>query len=98
MPEPLITIPLAKDWIARLWQQWSTIRDSRHEELEEIKSLFGNPELLAPYYVEPDCQWSNPADHHEEEALDVSCYTEARGPRWWQVSLSADVIVLKETV
>lgn len=59
---------LAKDWIQRLWQLWSTIRDSRRGELTEITNTFGNPELLASTYIEPDCQRINPADHDEEEA------------------------------
>ena len=65
--ETLFTVPLAKDWITKLWKHWSTIRESRRQELEEIRNLFGNPELLARSYIEPDCQRTNPADHDEDE-------------------------------
>ena len=62
-----MTEPLSKDWIQELWRLWSRIRKSRKNELTEITSTFGNPELLARTYTEPDCQRTNPADHHEDE-------------------------------
>ncbi len=64
MADPLITAPLAKDWIQKLWGMWAELRAERRTELEEIKNVFGDPELLAEVYVEPDCQPFNPADHH----------------------------------
>ncbi len=67
MPDPVVPIGLAKDWIAQLWQLWSTLREQRREELRQIHNVFGDPELLAQTYIEPDCQLTNPADLHEEE-------------------------------
>lgn len=70
MPGGLITIPpLAADWISKLWKRFVDLRASRRQELQELTNIFGNPELLAPVYIEPDCQRTNPADHHEDEAL-----------------------------
>ena len=67
MPD-VVTPALAKDWIPKLWKQWSTIRTTRKAELQEITNELGDPELLKELYVEPDCQMTNPADVHEEEA------------------------------
>jgi len=67
MSDAVVPMFLAKDWIPKLWKQWSTIRESRRAELEKIDNLFGKSELLAQSYIEPDCQRLNPADHHEEE-------------------------------
>ncbi len=69
MPDPVISIGLAKGWIQKLLALWGQIRSERHAEIEEIKNVFGDPELLAPYYVEPDCQPFNPADYHEGEPI-----------------------------
>ncbi len=66
MVDPL-SFGLAKDWIQRLLKLWSQLRRDRRAEIEKIENDFGDLEPLAPFYVEPDCQSSNPADHHEDE-------------------------------
>ena len=59
--------PPQKDWIVSLVKQWANIRRERAKELEELKNIFALPDLLAKYYIEPDCQPTNPAEHHEDE-------------------------------
>ncbi len=68
-PDPIISYPLAKDWLARLLKLWTTLRKERQAELEEIRNVFADPELLAKTYIEPDCQRTNPAEVHEDEPM-----------------------------
>lgn len=67
--EPLISTGLAKNWLSILLSKWTKIRTKRKNELSSIRNIFGDPELLAKCYVEPDCQLVNPADLHEEEPI-----------------------------
>jgi len=67
MPEPLLATGLATDWLKKLHKLWADLRESRRQEFLEIKNVFGDPELLARFYIEPDCQHINPADHDEDE-------------------------------
>ena len=64
-----ITPALAQDWIAKLLKHWGVLHRTRAEDLTKIKDLFGDPELLAKDYIEPDCQPVNPADHDEDEPI-----------------------------
>lgn len=57
------------EWIATLWQTLRKISGERARELTRLADLFGNVELLARYYVEPNCQNDNPADFDEEEPV-----------------------------
>jgi formylglycine-generating enzyme required for sulfatase activity len=56
------------DWLKPLAAKLKKIRDEREAEIRKISDSFGDPELLARYYVEPNCQHHNPADHEEDEA------------------------------
>ena len=57
-------------WIPKLWGKLKQIRKEREKELDEIDNIiFGDPVVLAKYYVEPDCQEMNPADRHEEDRM-----------------------------
>jgi len=56
------------DWLKPLAAKLRKIRDERETEIRKISDSFGDPELLARYYVEPNCQHHNPADHEEDEA------------------------------
>jgi Pentapeptide repeats (9 copies) len=54
------------DWLTSLFAKLAEIRASRAKELSSIASVFGDPERLARYYIEPDCQQFNPADFESE--------------------------------
>ncbi len=69
MPEPVITVPLAQDWITRLLKLGGGIWIRRKRELDRIFLEFGDCEALARTYVEPDCQTGNPADLDEDEPV-----------------------------
>ena len=69
MVDPIISTGLAKDWLERILKSWATLRKTREDELQEIRNVFGDPKLLADYYIEPDCQPVNPADHDEDESI-----------------------------
>jgi len=56
------------DWLKPLAAKLKKIRDEREAEIRKISDSFGDPELLARYYVEPNCQHHNPADHEQDEA------------------------------
>ncbi|MCB1769423.1 MAG: SUMF1/EgtB/PvdO family nonheme iron enzyme [Candidatus Competibacteraceae bacterium] len=56
------------DWIKPLAKKLKVIRDDRVEEINRIADMFGDPNELARFYVEPNCQHHNPADYHEDEA------------------------------
>ncbi|MEI6067207.1 MAG: formylglycine-generating enzyme family protein [Methylococcaceae bacterium] len=60
------------EWIKPLWKKLNKIWDQRDQEIMEIGNVFGDPRLLAKYYVEPNCQHYNPADFDEDD-----------GPRSW---------------
>jgi hypothetical protein len=51
MPEPWISIPLAKDWITRLARQGGKIWGRRKDELDRLFLEFGDYRFLARTYV-----------------------------------------------
>jgi hypothetical protein len=65
----LVPIGLTNDWTSRVLKRLSAVRTTRRDELEAIRDTFGDPELLARHYVEPECQPSNPADVDEDEPV-----------------------------
>ena len=67
MPETFSFI--SAKWIVPLWEKLKKIHNDRNAELEEIGDAFGDPLVLARYYVEPKCQHHNPADYNEIEAI-----------------------------
>ncbi len=67
MPEPITTTALAVDWIPRLARTLTGIRGARREEIVKLSDEFGDAELLAERYIDPDCQLFNPADLDEDE-------------------------------
>jgi len=67
----VVSVQMAKDWLPKLAQTFARIRKERKAELDHIGDLFGDPELLARRYVEPDCQQFNPADSFVEEGSNV---------------------------
>jgi hypothetical protein len=69
MPDPLLSTGLAHNWISALLKQGAKIWVKRKGELREIFDVFGDPELLARSYIEPNCQPINPADLNEAEPL-----------------------------
>ena len=69
MAGEFIPLNLGADWIAKLWSKLQSIKNYRREELETINNVFGNPNDLAKYYIEPDCQDTNPADTEVEDLL-----------------------------
>ncbi len=69
---PLISTGLAKDWIQKLLGLWAEVRRERGAEPEAMEREIGDPERLAPFYVEPDCQPLSPAEHLGEEKVRAS--------------------------
>jgi hypothetical protein len=65
MAEPLSFISVAN--LERLIKKLLSIRGERDAELARIGDVFGDPQELARYYVEPKCQHHNPADRHEDQ-------------------------------
>lgn len=64
------TAKQAPKWIKKLWSSLKKIREQRNKELEAINDeVLEDPELLARYYVEPDCQEFNPADHDVQDFM-----------------------------
>ncbi len=55
--------------LPKLLNRLLDLRRQRNQELEEIADIFGDPEQLAKYYVEPDCQHINPADDPNDDPL-----------------------------
>lgn len=66
MAEPLTTY-ISSSWLEPLWKRLKASRGERAREIEQITNEFVAPHDLAPYYVEPDCQHHNPADHLEDQ-------------------------------
>jgi len=66
MPEP-VTSYISSSWLKPLWAELKSIRGEREQELQRIKNEFPDPYDLARYYVEPNCQQHNPADHLEDQ-------------------------------
>jgi uncharacterized protein YjbI with pentapeptide repeats len=66
----LISFSLGVNWIAQLYKKLKRYQKKRIKELNEINDImYGDPLELAKYYVEPNCQETNPADRHEEDFL-----------------------------
>lgn len=53
-------------WLNPLWKKLNKIWKKRGEELNELANVFGDPRLLAQYYIEPNCQHHNPANYDED--------------------------------
>ncbi len=66
MPEP-VTSYISSSWLGPLWKKLKAIHGDREQEIQKIKSEFADPYDLARFYVEPNCQHHNPADHLEDE-------------------------------
>ena len=66
MPEP-VTSYISSAWLEPLWKKLQAIRGERDAEIQRIKNDFVDPYDLARYYIEPNCQHHNPADHREDE-------------------------------
>lgn len=60
------TFTFAKQYIPKLVGSLISIRGDRKKEIDQLGDVFGNPEQLAAYYIEPECQQFNPADYHDE--------------------------------
>ncbi|MEM7019351.1 MAG: effector protein PipB, partial [Pseudomonadota bacterium] len=61
--ETFISIETAQKLAKRLQK----MSGERRQEIIRIGDTFGDPELLAKYYVQPNCQHHNPADYDEDE-------------------------------
>ena len=73
MPFELISFKTGGEWIGKLWSKFKSIKSKYEQEINEINNImFVDPEELAKYYVEPNCQEINPADQHEERFLTAS--------------------------
>ena len=66
MPEPVSSY-ISSSWLKPLWKKLKAIRGEREQEIQRIKNEFVDPYDLARWYVEPNCQHHNPADHLEDK-------------------------------
>ncbi len=57
---------------SQLFGKLKSIRNQRKDEITHLGDIFGDPEELAKFYIEPHCQHANPANEHEEEPSVVS--------------------------
>ena len=64
-------ITIKAEWLEPLFKQLLEIRAEREAEVTAIADVFGDPMLLAKYYIEPECQHYNPTDYHEDHAISV---------------------------
>lgn len=53
-------------WLNPLWKKLNKIWKKRGGELDQLANTFGDPRLLAQYYIEPNCQHHNPANYDED--------------------------------
>jgi len=65
MTPELKAFVLPAKWILKLAKGYANLAKKRQDAIEAITNLFGDPEALARYYVEPDCQNFNPANYPE---------------------------------
>ncbi|MCP4695800.1 MAG: SUMF1/EgtB/PvdO family nonheme iron enzyme [Gammaproteobacteria bacterium] len=65
MPE--ISTFISASWLKPLGKKLPALRKKRNEEIGRIADLFGDPELLAKYYIPPNCRRYNPADSDDRE-------------------------------
>lgn len=67
----LADFKLAVGWIQKLGGVVKKKRIQRSEEVKKLgDDLMVKPLDLVPFFVEPDCQPYNPADHHEIDHID----------------------------
>ncbi|MCP4702648.1 MAG: SUMF1/EgtB/PvdO family nonheme iron enzyme [Gammaproteobacteria bacterium] len=59
---------ISPDWLKPLGKKLLDLRKKRDEEIGHIADTFGNPELLAKYYIPPCCQHHNPIDYDDRES------------------------------
>jgi len=68
MAAELISFGVGFDWIKKLWGMLEKRLEKYKKELEEINNtVLCDPLDIAQYYIEPECQDSNPADHSKED-------------------------------
>jgi len=65
---PTLTSTAAQVSIKALWKGWQAFQGRHREALQEIGDVFGDPKVLAKYYVFPDSQRLNP-ENWEEDSL-----------------------------
>lgn len=53
-------------WLKPLLKELARIDGARAEELGKLSDIFGDAEELVRHYIEPKCQYHNPADRHED--------------------------------
>ena len=63
--EPLTFVNI--QWVKPLLQKLNDIRGQRAKDVTALADVFGDPGVLLNYYVVPNCQHHNPADHDEDE-------------------------------
>ncbi len=56
------------NWLKPLLKKLLALHNKRDEEIRRIADTFGDPELVAKYYIPPNCQHHNPADYDERES------------------------------
>ncbi len=54
-------------WVNPLLKMLKNIRGQREKDVLALADVFGDPRVMLSYYVVPNCQHHNPADHDEDE-------------------------------
>ncbi len=52
-------------WVNPLLKMLKNIRGQREKDVLALADVFGDPRVMLSYYVVPNCQHHNPADHDE---------------------------------
>jgi hypothetical protein len=58
---------ISRDWIPKLIKRLGRTSDERRAKLDQLALDFPDPQELARYYVEPNCQLVNPANLSDGE-------------------------------
>lgn len=64
-----ISLSLGVNWIPKLYKKLKSIQKKRTDELNELNDIMiGDPQHLAKFYIEPDCQIINPVECQKDES------------------------------
>ena len=59
----------AAKWIKHLAKHYAKSTRTRELEVDELANMFGDPMVLAPFYIHPNCSFENPADRDEDDGM-----------------------------
>ena len=66
-----VAFKLSAQWLGDLIKHVGKKKEEKEKNLDILANRLNvSPRELAGYYIEPDCQPYNPADHHDEDDPD----------------------------